>query len=163
MALVHGLTVESAALEILLEPFIDQLGTAAAGEPGEFDVGVDHRSGEPRAHPPIGLHALGTVDHGNGEFATAVGNPFDALVGLVAAAAVFLIVFASLETFLAFSAEQLFANANETMARRIRTGVITSTDLKTSLVINAEKIVTANFKSAIIVSSTSLSVFLLTE
>lgn len=37
-----------------------------------------------------------------------------------------LIVFASLETFIAFSAEQLFANANETMARKIRTGQITS-------------------------------------
>ena len=36
----------------------------------------------------------------------------------------FLIVFASLETFLAFSAEQLFANANETMARRMERSVI---------------------------------------
>ncbi len=34
----------------------------------------------------------------------------------------FIIVAASLETFVAFSAEQIFANANETMARRIRTG-----------------------------------------
>jgi Flp pilus assembly protein TadG len=40
----------------------------------------------------------------------------------------FIIVFASLETLLAFSAEQLFANANETMARRIRTGIITATN-----------------------------------
>lgn len=38
----------------------------------------------------------------------------------------FLIVFASLETFVAFSAEQLLANATETMARRIRTGEIRS-------------------------------------
>ena len=38
----------------------------------------------------------------------------------------FIIVFASIETFIAFSAEQIFANANETMARKIRTGVITS-------------------------------------
>ena len=39
----------------------------------------------------------------------------------------FMIVFASLETFIAFSAEQLLANATETMARRIRTGEIRST------------------------------------
>ena len=38
----------------------------------------------------------------------------------------FTIVFASLETFVAFSAEQLLANATETMARRIRTGEIRS-------------------------------------
>lgn len=38
----------------------------------------------------------------------------------------FMIVFASLETFIAFSAEQLLANATETMARKIRTGEIRS-------------------------------------
>ncbi len=38
----------------------------------------------------------------------------------------FMIVFASLETFVAFSAEQLLANATETMARKIRTGEIRS-------------------------------------
>lgn len=38
----------------------------------------------------------------------------------------FMIVFASLETFIAFSAEQLLANANETIARKIRTGEIRS-------------------------------------
>ncbi len=37
----------------------------------------------------------------------------------------FLIVIASIETFIAFSAEQLLANATETMARKIRTGEIT--------------------------------------
>ncbi|MXN45015.1 pilus assembly protein [Shinella kummerowiae] len=37
----------------------------------------------------------------------------------------FLIVFASIETFVAFSAEQLLANATDTMARKIRTGEIT--------------------------------------
>ncbi|MDX3929944.1 MAG: pilus assembly protein [Shinella sp.] len=37
----------------------------------------------------------------------------------------FVIVFASIETFIAFSAEQLLANANDTMARKIRTGEIT--------------------------------------
>ena len=37
----------------------------------------------------------------------------------------FLIVAASLETFIAFSAEQLLANATDTMARKIRTGEIT--------------------------------------
>lgn len=37
----------------------------------------------------------------------------------------FMIVFASIETFVAFSAEQLLANATETMARKIRTGEIT--------------------------------------
>lgn len=42
----------------------------------------------------------------------------------------FIIIFASLETFVAFSAEQMFANANETMARKIRTGQITSTTSK---------------------------------
>lgn len=42
----------------------------------------------------------------------------------------FIIVFASLETFVAFSAEQIFANANETMARKIRTGQITSATSK---------------------------------
>ncbi|EYR80333.1 pilus assembly protein TadG [Shinella sp. SUS2] len=38
----------------------------------------------------------------------------------------FLIVFASIETFVAFSAEQLLANATETIARKIRTGEIRS-------------------------------------
>lgn len=38
----------------------------------------------------------------------------------------FLIVFASIETFVAFTAEQLLANATETMARKIRTGQIQS-------------------------------------
>jgi len=37
----------------------------------------------------------------------------------------FVIVFASIETFVAFSAEQLLANATDTMARKIRTGEIT--------------------------------------
>lgn len=37
----------------------------------------------------------------------------------------FLITFASIETFVAFTAEQLLANATETMARKIRTGEIT--------------------------------------
>ena len=37
----------------------------------------------------------------------------------------FLIVFASLETFVAFSAEQILAKATDTMARKIRTGEIT--------------------------------------
>ncbi|HTO33657.1 MAG TPA: TadE/TadG family type IV pilus assembly protein [Pararhizobium sp.] len=41
------------------------------------------------------------------------------------------VVFASLETFTAFTAEQLLANATETMARKIRTGEITIAD-KTS-------------------------------
>jgi Flp pilus assembly protein TadG len=35
-----------------------------------------------------------------------------------------LVIFASLETFTAFTAEQLFANATETMARKVRTGEI---------------------------------------
>jgi len=35
------------------------------------------------------------------------------------------VVFASLETFTAFTAEQLLANATETMARKVRTGEIT--------------------------------------
>jgi Flp pilus assembly protein TadG len=38
-----------------------------------------------------------------------------------------MVVFASLETFTAFTAEQLLANATETMARKVRTGQITST------------------------------------
>jgi Flp pilus assembly protein TadG len=38
----------------------------------------------------------------------------------------FVIVFASIETFVAFTAEQLLANATETMARKIRTGEIKS-------------------------------------
>jgi len=37
----------------------------------------------------------------------------------------FVIVFASLETFAAFTGEQLLANATDTMARKIRTGEIT--------------------------------------
>ncbi|QRM53785.1 TadE/TadG family type IV pilus assembly protein [Sinorhizobium sp. BG8] len=46
-----------------------------------------------------------------------------------------MIVFASAETFVAYMGEQLLANANQTMARKIRTGEITfglgkSTDLK---------------------------------
>lgn len=39
----------------------------------------------------------------------------------------FMIVFASIETFVAFSAEQLLANATDTVARKIRTGEIRST------------------------------------
>ncbi|MDX3977326.1 TadE/TadG family type IV pilus assembly protein [Shinella sp.] len=39
----------------------------------------------------------------------------------------FMIVFASLETFVAFSAEQMLANATDTMARKIRMGDIRST------------------------------------
>lgn len=39
----------------------------------------------------------------------------------------FAIVFASIETFIAFTGEQLLANATETMARKIRTGEIRST------------------------------------
>jgi Flp pilus assembly protein TadG len=38
-----------------------------------------------------------------------------------------MVIFASLETFTAFTAEQLFANATDTMARKVRTGEITST------------------------------------
>lgn len=38
-----------------------------------------------------------------------------------------MVLFASIETFAAFTAEQLLANATETMARKIRTGEITST------------------------------------
>lgn len=38
----------------------------------------------------------------------------------------FVIIFASLETFTAFMGEQLLVNATETMARKIRTGEITS-------------------------------------
>jgi Flp pilus assembly protein TadG len=38
------------------------------------------------------------------------------------------VVFASLETFTAFTAEQLLANATETMARKVRTGEVTVTD-----------------------------------
>lgn len=37
-----------------------------------------------------------------------------------------MVVFASLETFTAFTAEQLLANATDTMARKVRTGEITS-------------------------------------
>lgn len=44
----------------------------------------------------------------------------------------FMIVFASLETFVAFSAEQILANATENMARKIRTGEITFNLGKTS-------------------------------
>jgi Flp pilus assembly protein TadG len=40
----------------------------------------------------------------------------------------FVIVFATIETFLAFTGEQLLANATETMARKIRTGEIRSTN-----------------------------------
>lgn len=39
----------------------------------------------------------------------------------------FVIVFASIETFVAFTAEQLLASATDTMARKIRTGEIRST------------------------------------
>lgn len=38
-----------------------------------------------------------------------------------------MVIFASLETFAAFTGEQLLANATETMARKVRTGQITST------------------------------------
>ncbi len=44
----------------------------------------------------------------------------------------FLIVFASLETFVAFSGEQILANATDNMARKIRTGEITFNLGKTS-------------------------------
>ena len=39
----------------------------------------------------------------------------------------FVMVFASIETFVAFTGEQLLANATDTMARKIRTGQIRST------------------------------------
>lgn len=39
----------------------------------------------------------------------------------------FVIIFASIETFIAFTGEQLLANATETMARKIRTGEIRAT------------------------------------
>jgi Flp pilus assembly protein TadG len=39
-----------------------------------------------------------------------------------------MVIFASLETFTAFTAEQLLANATETMARKVRTGEITATN-----------------------------------
>lgn len=39
-----------------------------------------------------------------------------------------MVVFASLETFTAFTAEQLLSNATETMARKVRTGEINSTN-----------------------------------
>jgi Flp pilus assembly protein TadG len=39
-----------------------------------------------------------------------------------------MVVFASLETFTAFTAEQLLANATETMARKVRTGAINATN-----------------------------------
>ena len=39
----------------------------------------------------------------------------------------FVMVFASIETFVAFTGEQLLANATDTMARKIRTGEIRST------------------------------------
>ncbi|WP_322885167.1 TadE/TadG family type IV pilus assembly protein [Sinorhizobium medicae] len=38
----------------------------------------------------------------------------------------FIVVFASIETFVAFAGEQLLANATDTLARRIRTGDITT-------------------------------------
>ena len=41
----------------------------------------------------------------------------------------FMIVFASVETFVAFSAEQVLANANEVMARKIRTGEIRASNM----------------------------------
>lgn len=41
-----------------------------------------------------------------------------------------MVIFASLETFTAFTAEQLLANATETMARKVRTGEITSATTK---------------------------------
>lgn len=39
-----------------------------------------------------------------------------------------MVIFASLETFTAFTAEQLLANATENMARKVRTGQITATN-----------------------------------
>lgn len=42
----------------------------------------------------------------------------------------FIMVFASIETFVAFTGEQLLANATDTMARRIRTGEITAATSK---------------------------------
>lgn len=44
----------------------------------------------------------------------------------------FMIVFASVETFVAFSAEQLLASATDAMARKIRTGEITFNQGKTT-------------------------------
>lgn len=43
----------------------------------------------------------------------------------------FLIVFAIIETFIAFTGEQLIANAVDTMARKLRTGQITATTSQT--------------------------------
>lgn len=43
----------------------------------------------------------------------------------------FIVLFASIETFVAFAGEQLLANATDTLARKIRTGEITSATTET--------------------------------
>ncbi|WP_034853353.1 TadE/TadG family type IV pilus assembly protein [Sinorhizobium sojae] len=50
----------------------------------------------------------------------------------------FLIVFASIETFVAFAGEQLLANATDTLARKIRTGEITFNQGKSTDMTEAE-------------------------
>ncbi|OHV80580.1 TadE/TadG family type IV pilus assembly protein [Ensifer sp. LCM 4579] len=50
----------------------------------------------------------------------------------------FLVVFASIETFVAFAGEQLLANATDTLARKIRTGEITFNQGKATDMTEAE-------------------------
>ncbi|MEY9167777.1 Flp pilus assembly protein TadG [Sinorhizobium fredii] len=50
----------------------------------------------------------------------------------------FIVVFASIETFVAFTGEQLLANATDTLARRIRTGEITFNQGKSTDMTQAE-------------------------
>ncbi|MDX0442971.1 pilus assembly protein [Sinorhizobium medicae] len=50
----------------------------------------------------------------------------------------FIVVFASIETFVAFAGEQLLANATDTLARRIRTGDITTEASKDGFMTEAQ-------------------------
>jgi Flp pilus assembly protein TadG len=84
---------------------------------------IDKRNQErPSGHRPRGLYrrCRGLVDHFLSERTGSSAIEFSLL-----ALPFFVIVFASLETFAAFTGEQLLANATDTMARKVRTGEIT--------------------------------------
>lgn len=79
-------------------------------------MSIDEKASTPRAPLPRGLFRRLIGDR---KGATAIEFAILALP-------FFIVVFASIETFIAFAGEQLLANATDTLARKIRTGEITT-------------------------------------
>ncbi|MFQ6158350.1 TadE/TadG family type IV pilus assembly protein [Sinorhizobium meliloti] len=79
-------------------------------------MSIDEKASTPRARSPRGLFRRFIGDR---KGATAIEFA-------ILAMPFFIVVFASIETFVAFAGEQLLANATDTLARKIRTGEITT-------------------------------------